>query len=53
MNTSYTAPRTTTRLAGAAFALVFTLAMLMGVGHLAHVDLSAAQLAQTHTSARS
>ncbi len=51
MNTQI-APRTTTRLASAAFAAVLTLAMLLGVNTLATHDTGAPQLAQAATATK-
>jgi hypothetical protein len=50
MNTAYTASALSTRLASASFAAVLTLAMLLGVGTLADVEVTAAQMAQAQAA---
>ena len=50
--TRFTPALISTRLASASLAVMLTLAMLLGVGSLADVDVAAAQWAQSQTAAR-
>ncbi len=52
MNTAYTPAHLSTRLASASLAVMLTLAMLLGVGTLADVEVAAAQMAQSQSAAR-